>query len=88
VLTGMAAIQRRRPTRSTSHSPRVARSLLAVLAVLGTIAALGALSGGYIFTRTTPVALVFAGVVVAGVWLVIPAIGCEVMSAVPVLMKS
>jgi len=49
---------------------RVARALLATLVVLATIAALGARSGGYIFTRTTPVALAFAGLVVAGVWLV------------------
>ena len=49
---------------------RLARALLAILVVLVTIGALGALSGGYIFTRTTPVALTFAGLVVAGAWLV------------------
>jgi hypothetical protein len=51
-------------------APRVVRAVLAILALLATITAFGFLSGGYIFTRTAPVAFVFAGLVVAGVWLV------------------
>ena len=46
------------------------RSLLAILALLVVIAALGFLSGGYIFVRTAPVVFVLAALVVAGVWLV------------------
>jgi len=44
-------------------------SLLPILAVLAAIAALGFLSGGYVYSRTTPVALTLAGLAVAGVWL-------------------
>lgn len=50
--------------------PRADPSLLAVLALLAGMAALGFLSGGYIFVRTAPVVFVLAGLAVAGVWLV------------------
>ncbi len=59
-----------RATSSASHDSRTVRAVLAVLAVLGAVAAFGALSGGYIFLRTAPVAFAFAGLVVVGVWLV------------------
>jgi hypothetical protein len=45
-------------------------AVLATLALLATIAAFGALSGGYIFTRAAPVVFVAAGLAVAGVWVV------------------
>jgi O-antigen ligase len=40
------------------------------LVLLAGIAALGILSGGYIFVRTAPVVFVLAGLAIAGVWLV------------------
>ncbi len=59
------------PARARSHpTPRVVRTVLATIALLATIAAFGARSGGYIFTRSAPVVFVAAGLVVAGVWIV------------------
>ena len=51
-------------------SPRAVPSLLALLALLAGITALGFLSGGYIFSRAAPVVFVLAALVAAGVWLV------------------
>ena len=42
---------------------------LCIVALLAAVAALSFLSGGYIFQRTTPVAVVLAGLAIAGVWL-------------------
>lgn len=49
---------------------RAVFSLLALLALLASITALGFLSGGYIFSRAAPVVFVVAALVAAGVWLV------------------
>jgi len=57
-------------TTRSRPAPRVVRAVLAILALLATITAFGFLSGGFIFTRTAPVVFVFAGLVIAGVWLV------------------
>ena len=58
------------PRRSVLPGPRAVPSLLALLALLASIAVLGFLSGGYIFVRTAPLVFVLAGLAVAGVWLV------------------
>lgn len=51
-------------------APRAAPALLALLALLVGVAALGFLSGGYIFSRAAPVVFGLAALAVAGVWLV------------------
>ncbi len=58
------------PNRRPLASLRAAPSLLVTLVLLAGIAALGILSGGYIFVRTAPVVFVLAGLAVAGAWLV------------------
>ena len=61
---GRRGWQRDFPTRV------IVSAVVVIVGLLAVIAAFGALSGGYIFTRAAPVAVVAAGLAIIAVWLV------------------